>query len=82
MITAAVVKAGIPPSVLAISMAIGVVTDLGIREISTGSLAPSALPQKYATIMATALATVTPKPIGSASLGSFCDYGKAVVPKQ
>lgn len=45
-ITAAVVSAGMPPRVLETSMAIGVVTDFGISEMSTCSLAPSALPQK------------------------------------
>ena len=45
-ITAAVVRAGMPPSVLETSIAIGVVTDFGISEISTCSLAPNALPQK------------------------------------
>ena len=65
-ITPAVVRAGMPPMVLDTSMAIGVVTDLGMRLSSTFSLAPKPLALKYITTMATTVAIVTPPKIGRA----------------
>ena len=57
---------GIPPMVLETSIAIGVVTDLGIRLRSTFSLAPKPLALKYITTMATIVAMVTPPKMGTA----------------
>ena len=59
-ITQAAVKDGIPPMTLEISMAIGVVTDLGIRESRTCSLAPNSLPQTKMETMPMTVATTTP----------------------
>lgn len=59
-ITQAAVKEGIPPMTLEISMAIGVVTDLGIRESRTCSLAPNSFPQTKMETMPMTVATTTP----------------------
>lgn len=59
-ITQAAVSAGIPPIAEEISMAIGVVTDLGIMESSTWLLAPNILPQMKMLTMPVMVATRMP----------------------
>lgn len=79
--TQAAVKEGIPPMTLEISMAIGVVTDLGTSESNTCWLAPNRVPQIKMAVMPTVVATSTPLTMIKSWLLRFCGCGTTAEPE-
>ena len=82
-ITQAAVKAGDTANDTGkVSMAIGVVTDLGIRESRTCSLAPNSFPQTKMETMPMTVATTTPLTMTARFVFEGSDgYGIEGVPK-